>query len=78
MIVFWYVFFQIRRLQISKGHNNLCSSCNDFSDEVCIGFKKQHEAENIYSREISDFLQQKLTWNEVKLKITHPTDHLDK
>ncbi|MHA2225011.1 MAG: hypothetical protein ACXAC8_07390 [Candidatus Hodarchaeales archaeon] len=78
MIGFWYVFFQLRRLQTSIGQNTLCSSCDEFSDKVCIGFKKQHEAENIYSRELSDFLQQKLTWNEVKLKLNHPPDHLEK
>ncbi len=72
IIVFLLIFQRIRRSQTSGRDINLCKNCTELNDTACPGFIKQFEAERLYSREISDFLQQKLSWNEIKKTLQHP------
>ncbi|MFX0014783.1 MAG: hypothetical protein ACFFB2_00715 [Promethearchaeota archaeon] len=69
MIIFLFVFQKFRRIHTRKKPVNLCVNCIEFNDDACLGFKAQFEAERLYSREISDFLQQKLSWDEIKAKL---------
>ena len=47
--------------------------CSELTEDTCLNFKKQFEAERLYSREISDFLQQKLSWDDIKKTLQQPT-----
>lgn len=71
IIAFWVIFQRIRRSQVRKRDQNLCKDCRELNDNACLGFKMQFEAERLYSREISDFLQQTLSWHEIKTTLQH-------
>ncbi len=66
MITFWFIFRKIRNFQSGKKPLILCRNCIELNNNACPGYKKQFEAEQIYSREISDFLQQKLNWDDIQ------------
>ncbi len=71
--MFLAVFQRMKRLQTSKRKIKLCKECSEFTENACLDFKKQFEAERLYSREISDFLQQKLSWDDIKNTLQQPT-----
>ncbi|MFX0183208.1 MAG: hypothetical protein ACFE95_09040 [Candidatus Hodarchaeota archaeon] len=66
MITFLVIFQRIRRYQTSRRHIVICDNCKELNINACEGFKNQFEAERLYSRELSDFLQQELTWSDVQ------------
>lgn len=63
----------MKRLQTSKRKTNLCIECSELTEDACLNFKNQFEAERLYSREISDILQQKLSWDDIKKTLQQPT-----
>ncbi|MFX1515100.1 MAG: hypothetical protein ACFFC6_02245 [Promethearchaeota archaeon] len=69
MVIFWFVFKKIRSFQIGKKEVTLCDNCTALNDNACLGYKKKFEAERKYSREISDFLQQKLAWDDIQRRL---------
>ncbi len=71
IIAVWFIFQRIRRSQTSKRDIILCENCTELNSSACSGFKRQFEAERLYSREISDFMQQKLSWNEIEKTLQH-------
>ncbi len=72
IIAFWFIFQRIRRSHSNIRDDDICQNCSELNSVVCSGFKKQFEAERLYSREISDFLQQKLSWNDIKKTLQQP------
>lgn len=66
MITFWFIFRKIRRIKTSRKTLTLCKNCVELNNSACPGYKMQFEAERQYSREVSDFLQQKLNWNDIR------------
>ena len=66
IITFWLVFRKIRSFQTSRKTIILCQNCVELNNDACLGYKKKFEAERQYSREISDFLQQKLNWDDIQ------------
>ena len=66
MTVFLIFFQKLRNFQTSRRISVLCGNCNELNDNACEGFKNQFEAERLYSRELSDFLQKRLTWNNIQ------------
>lgn len=73
IIMFLVVFQRMKRLQSSKNEMKLCKDCSELTENACLDFKKQFEAERLYSREISDLLQQKLNWDDIKNALPQPT-----
>ncbi|MFX0212435.1 MAG: hypothetical protein ACFFDT_41055 [Candidatus Hodarchaeota archaeon] len=71
MVIFLFVFQRIRRFQTSRRPIELCDNCRDFNDDTCIGYKSHFEAEHLYSKELSDFLQQSLTWSDIQTRLEH-------
>jgi uncharacterized membrane protein len=69
MVIFWFVFRKVRSIQTGKKAVILCDNCTALNDDVCLGYKKKFEAERKYSREISDFLQQKLVWDDIQKRL---------
>lgn len=69
MIIFWVVFRKVRSIQTGQKVLILCDNCTALNDEACLGYKKKFEAERKYSREISDFLQQKLVWDDIQKRL---------
>jgi hypothetical protein len=69
MITFFVLFRRFRRLQTSRRPLILCDNCKELNINDCIGYKNQFEAERLYSRELSDFLQQKLNWDDIQRKL---------
>lgn len=69
MIMFWYLFRKIRSYQTSKKAIILCENCDELNDDTCPDYKKKFEAEREYSRELSDFLQQKLVWDDIQRRL---------
>ena len=69
MVIFWFVFRKIRRLQTGKKVEILCENCAKLTDQACQDYKKKIEAERKYSRELSDFLQQKLSWEDIQRRL---------
>ena len=66
MTVFLILFQKLRNFQTSRRISVLCENCNELNDNACEGFRNQFEAERLYSRELSDFLQKRLTWNSIQ------------
>ncbi|MHA2054558.1 MAG: hypothetical protein ACW99F_13260 [Candidatus Hodarchaeales archaeon] len=69
MITFLVIFQQIRKFKTSRTSLVLCDNCKELNSDACEGFKNQFEAERLYSRELSDFLQQQLTWSDVQKRL---------
>jgi hypothetical protein len=66
MITFLFIFRKIRSFQTSKKTLILCRNCVELNKNACSGYLKQFEAERLYSREVSDLLQQKLNWDDIQ------------
>jgi hypothetical protein len=71
MVIFLFVFQRIRRFQTSRRLIELCDNCKDFNVNTCRGYKSHFEAERLYSKELSDFLQKTLTWSDIQTKLEH-------
>ncbi|MHA2174056.1 MAG: hypothetical protein ACXACP_12165 [Candidatus Hodarchaeales archaeon] len=69
MITFLVIFQQIRKFKTSRTSLVLCDNCKELNNDACEGFRSQFEAERLYSRELSDFLQQQLTWSDVQKRL---------
>lgn len=66
MVIFLLVFRKLRSFQTSRKVFHLCENCTKLNINACSDYKKKFEAERQYSREISDFLQQKLVWDDIQ------------
>ncbi len=73
LVIFLVIFQRMKCFQNSKGKTKLCKECSEFTEDACLNFKKQFEAERFYSNEISDFIQQKLSWDDIKNTLQQPT-----
>ncbi len=60
MIVFYQLFKVVRRLKHQHVNDLLCPNCKQLSEEACEGTRQLLDAERTYSRELSDFLQEKI------------------
>lgn len=69
MVMFWLVFSKIRSFQTRKKNIILCKNCAELNDDACPDYKKKFETEREYSRELSDFLQQKLVWDDIQRRL---------
>ncbi|MFX0124396.1 MAG: hypothetical protein ACFFAE_12210 [Candidatus Hodarchaeota archaeon] len=66
MFIFWFIFRKSRNFQTRRKTIIMCQNCVDLNNKACLGYSKQIEAERLYSREVSDFLQQKLNWDDIQ------------
>ena len=69
----YYIFKKTRYYTQKNAKQNLCEGCVEFTSNICPLYKKQFEAERQYSRELSDFLQKKLSWESIKTQIVKKT-----
>jgi hypothetical protein len=69
IVGFLLIFQRLRKRQTRRSASLLCDNCRELNDNACSGYKYQYEAERLYSRELSDFLQQKLSWNDIRMNV---------
>lgn len=72
MVIFLLVFRRLRSFQTSRKGIFLCENCSELNINACSDYKKKFEAERQYSREISDYLQQKLVWDDIQRRLQDP------
>ena len=65
-MIFYYIFKIARRYSQKKIFYNLCDECSKFTADMCPLYQKQFEVERQYSRELSDLLQKKLSWETIQ------------
>ena len=72
LIIAYFVFTSTRKYIISKDNYtnknqlHLCPNCEQFNDQACENYKRVFKSEGVYSRIISDFIQKKLTLNQIQ------------
>lgn len=72
LIIAYFAFTITRKYIISKesftnrGQMQLCSNCEQFNEQACENYKRVFKSEGAYSRIISDFIQKKLSANQIQ------------
>ncbi len=69
IIAFLYIFSSIRK-RLSQGKTqSICLNCQERNLAICEGFKQQVEAQRKYSEELSNYIQEKSSWIDIKQKL---------
>lgn len=72
LILAYFAFIFTRKYIISKeafsdrGQIHLCPNCEQLNDQACENYKRAFNSEGAYSRIISDFIQKKLSTNQIQ------------
>ncbi len=65
-LIIYYCFKFTRSKQIASYHNDLCPDCTQFNEHACEPYKRVFVTEREYSRVLSDFIQKRLSANQLQ------------
>ncbi|MHA2363212.1 MAG: hypothetical protein ACXAC7_04595 [Candidatus Hodarchaeales archaeon] len=62
----YLIFRKLKHRQTHKNPVQVCLNCQAFNEQVCQGTQNLNVAERQYSRELSDYLQKHLKWEDLQ------------
>lgn len=69
IIIFLLIYYLFKFTRSKKNiiyHDDLCSNCKQFTEQACESYKRVFVTEREYSRVISDFIQKRLSVNQIQ------------